>query len=281
MTGRMPVGVSILTSGNRRAALERCVGSLLANCYYRPLVVGICNNGSTDDTQEWFGALPGVYGVEWRWEEAESDHGCAWGTNRSIELVRDCECQLHLESDFEHLSPEESGADRMWMHRAVELLASGDCDYLYLRRMRGPIEAGQHWWDQWMPRVGEERGEYLDCSSFWWSNNPALFRVGSLMDNGTLPLDESVDGPKGSEGWSVPELGAKKPRRPWLHRWGVFVHERSEADTFDQAGCGSHGPYGRSGCKYGFWMPPDHRWCPHCDPSEDFKDMPKHRKRVR
>jgi len=278
----MPVGVSILTNGPRRAALERCVGSLLANCYYRPLVVAVYNNGSTDDTEEWITQLPETYGVTWRACHSNEDMGCAYGTNQSIgPMLRDCEFQLHLESDFEHMPEEVTGVDRMWMHRAVELLGSGECDYLYLRRMRGPVEAAMHWWDQWMPRVTEERGEYLRCPAFWWSNNPSLFRTRALFDNGTLPLDESVDGPKGSEGWSTPELGTKKPRMPWIHRWGVFLHERQPGEDFHKPGCGRHGPYGSSGCKYGFWMPDGHEWCRCCDRDADFRDMPRHRERAR
>ena len=109
---RMPVGVSILTNGARRAALERCVGSLLANCYYRPLVIGIYSNGSTDDTIDWLDDLPDVYGVKWRLDVSMTDRGCAYGTNRSIEGVSQCELQIHLESDFELLTPEESGVDK-------------------------------------------------------------------------------------------------------------------------------------------------------------------------
>jgi len=269
----LPVGVSILTNGSRRCQLERCIDSLLENCYYRPLVVGIVDNGSTDDTADWLQGLPKVYGVEWRLHLSDMDLGCAVGTNRSIRLVNDCEFQLHLESDFEHLTSEESGIDKMWMHRALELLQSCG-DYLYLRRMRNEAEARMHWWAQWMPQVTKDRGEWLRCDSFWWSNNPALFRTSDLMDNGTLPLNESIDGPKGSRGWSAPELGTKKPRSPWLHKWGVFVHERQPKEEFLQEGCKMFGPFGSSGCKYGFWKDGMDKWCDACDHGKDFRDMP-------
>lgn len=275
-----PVGISILTNGRRRDRLERCVNSLLCNCYFRPLTIGVMNNGSLDDTSDWMQNLPSIYGVEWRAHSSDVDRGCAWGTNKSIELVEDCEFQLHLESDFEHLEGDESGVDKMWLHRAIGLLQSGECDYLYLRRMRDHNEAAMHWWAQWMPQITEERGEFLSCPSFWWSNNPAVFRTQALFDCGTLPLDEGADGPKGSNAWSVPELGTKKPSKPWIHRWGVFVHER-QAEKFDDKCCGVSGPYGYSGCKYGFLVAPGDAWCAHCDPSESFSDMVKHQQRYR
>ncbi len=271
-----------MTNGSRREYLERCIYSFLENCYYRPLVIGIYSNGSTDDTVDWMDNLPrDIYGVEWRLDVSTTDRGCAYGTNRSMELVEDCDLQIHLESDFEHLTPEESGVDRMWLHRAVVLMNSGVCDYLYLRRMRNPAEAAMHWWDQWMPRVIVEQEEYLKCPLFWWSNNPTLFRTKALEQAKVLPLKENLDGPKGTAGWSQPELTAGKIMHAWLHRWGMFVHERTDGETYDQEGCGQHGPYGKSGCKYGFWMTKDNPWCKVCDQKKNFKDMPIHRSRVR
>lgn len=277
--GRMPVGVSILTNGNRREALQRCVASLLANCRYRPLVVGIYNNGSTDDTKDWVSSLPEAYGVTWRAIHSAEDMGCAHGTNSSIDLVKDCELQLHLESDFEHLPESMTGVDPMWMHRAVELLQSGDCDYLYLRRLRDESEAAMHWWDQWMPKVTEERGEYLRCPGFWWSNNPTLFNYARMVEAGAVPLDEAKDGPKGTPGWSQPELKAAKPSGAWIHRWGVFMHEVHEMADADigREGCGWPGV--RGGCKYGFYKRGNGDWCRSCDVFSDYGDMVAHRGR--
>lgn len=275
-----PVGVSILTNGSRRKDLERCISSFLANCYYRPLVIGIVDNGSTDDTWEWLDTLSEVYGVEWRYRRYTPDQGCARGTNLSIELVKDCELQIHLESDFEHLTPEESGIDRMWLHRAVRMMNSGMCDYLYLRRMRNPGEAAMHWWDQWMPRVVAIQDEFLKCPDFWWSNNPTLFRYSELKKAGVLPLKEDIDGPKGTRAWSQPELKAGIPPNSWIHRWGMFVHERMPEESYEEVGCGIYGPFGKSGCKYGFWMKSGNPWCKVCDHSKDLKDMMRHRSRV-
>jgi hypothetical protein len=269
----IPVGVSILTNGSRRRLLERCIDSLLENCYYRPLVIGIYSNGSTDDTGDWIQGIPPAYGIEWRLGISESDSGCANGTNSSMGLVADCALQMHLESDFEHLPETATGVDKMWLHRAVKLLDSGDCDYLYLRRMRNPQECAMHWWDQWMPKVTEEQGEYLKCPGFWWSNNPTLFRYSALKEANVLPLDESKDGAKGQPGWSQPELQAGTAPKPWLHRWGVFIHERSMIDKFANHGCDHD-------CKYGFWMPSGNKWCSRCDQERDFRDMVEHRKRV-
>jgi len=277
----IPVGVSILTNGSRRKSLERCIDSLLANCYYRPLVIGILDNGSTDDTGAFLGFLPKYYGVEWRVRTMSSDKGCAMGTNESIDLVSDCEFQLHLESDFEHLTPEESGVDRLWMHRAVELLMSGDCDYLYLRRMRDHFESQMHWWSQWMPRITEKRDEWMRCPSFWWSNNPTLFRIKALAQSKTLPLNILKDGPKGTGNWSKPELEAPKPPNPWLHRWGMFIHERKPTERFVNSGCTQFGPFGHSGCKYGFWYPYGANFCLVCNHEKDIEDLPEHEERAR
>jgi glycosyltransferase involved in cell wall biosynthesis len=272
------VGISILTNGNRRTALERCVVSILEHCYYRPLAIGITSNGSTDDTVDWIDrrCSSSVYGVEWRKLVFPEDRGCAAGTNSSIDLVSDCELQIHIESDFELLSESESGVDRMWLHRAVELLNSGDCDYLYLRRMRDEQEAAMHWWSQWMPKVTEEREEYLCCPGFWWSNNPVLFRIKAMREFNVLPLDLTLDGQKGTRGWSQPELQAPRPPKTWLHRWGVFVHERGQGERFDNVGCGDFGPYGRSGCKYGFWKDGSDVFCQYCEKAKGFEDMNAH-----
>jgi glycosyltransferase involved in cell wall biosynthesis len=240
------------------------------------LVIGIYSNGSTDDTPEWLEQLPEVYGVEWRYHHDSEDKGCAYGTNKSIEMVADCELQIHLESDFEHILPKESGEDKMWLHRAVEHLNSGDCDYLYLRRMRDHNECVIHWWSQWMPKITEQRDRYLKCPTFWWSNNPVLFRTQALKDSGVLPLDESLDGNKGTKGWSMPELRTERPPKTWIHQWGLFVHERVDNEDFTKSGCGKH----NGGCKYGFWLVyKSARFCKSCDWSKSFEDLPNHEKR--
>jgi glycosyltransferase involved in cell wall biosynthesis len=274
----MKVGISILTNGSRRAYLERCIKSLLENCYYRPLVIGIFNNGSTDDTAEWLRHnLPEAHGITWRVYNSDKDRGCAWGTNNSIKMVDDCELQIHLESDFEHLPLSATGVDKMWLHRAVKHMDK--CDYLYLRRMRDEKEAAMHWWDQWMPQITEQDGEMLKCQGFWWSNNPSLFRLEALKDAGILPLQENLDGNKGTPAWSQPELQAGRPPNAYIHRWGMFVHEVEEGEDFSHQGCGSFSKHNHT-CKYGFWKHNNDRWCSMCDQSKDYKDMVEHRKRV-
>ena len=275
------VGISILTNGSRVDYLEECVRSLVTNCHYRPLVIGIYSNGSTDDTADYLSSLPEMYGVEWRTFVSDEDGGCAKGTNESIKMVGDCELQIHLESDFELLSPEESGFDKMWLHRAVAFMNEGDCDYLYLRRMRDEQEAAMHWWGQWMPHIDLKKDEYLRCPGFWWSNNPVLFRLKAMKVCGVLPLDELKDGPKGTAGWSQPELQAARPSKTWIHEWGVFIHERKKREVFMSEGCKKYGPFGCSGCKYGFWKNGKDRWCKACDHSTGREDMPAHFERAR
>src|SRR3989344_1635136 len=176
------IGVSILTNGNRLGYLQACVSSFIANCYYRPLVVAIYNNGSTDGTEEWLKtSLPKAYGVTWRVLNNHDDEGCAAGTNQALELVRECEYVLHLESDFEHLTQELTGEDKLWLRRAIAVMEEG-ADFLYLRRMVDEREMLAPWWSQWMPRVDgkDDSGRYLRCPGFWWSNNPHLHRTEAM-----------------------------------------------------------------------------------------------------
>jgi hypothetical protein len=98
-----------------------------------------------------------------------------------------------------------------------------------------------------------------------------LFRRSAMT--GVIPLNETIDGTKGSSGWSQPELQAARPPNTWLHRWGVFVHERREGEKFDNYGCDQD-------CKYGFSMPSGSPWCNRCDHTRDFRDMVEHRKRI-
>ena len=289
MSYNEPVGVSILTNGARRLRLQSCISSFLASCYYRPLVIAILDNGSVDGTFAYLQTLPDTkpYGVEFRIKQLTADMGCAYGTNLSHQMVNDCKYALHLESDFFHLPPEISGIDRMWLHRALEFMETGECDYLYLRRMRSENEMAMHWWSQWMPKITEERGEYLNCPDFWWSNNPSLRRVQALYDSKTLPLDENKDGKKGEPGWSMPELKAPKPPHPWIHKWGVFIHEPGmielaglKSNRFGNVQCGEL--LGTSFCKYGFYIDQVNRhFCNVCNMEKGFRDMKEHDERWR
>jgi len=284
----LPIGISVLTNGQRLSSLQTCLGSLLTHCYYRPLRIGIFDNGSTDDTWKWMSEWvkatdnPWRYGVKFGIQHSDQDLGCAAGTNAACEMVRDCEFAIHLESDFEHLSPEESGEDRLWLRRAAEFMQSVEGNYLYLRRMTGEQEMLAHWWSQWMKQIVEERGSYLSCPNFWWSNNPALRRNKALYDNGTLPLDVTKDGPKGTPGWSKPELTTKAPGRAWIHRWGVIVHEKSShGDIFGKRVCSI---LDGKGCKYGFFKngAESDKFCEVClGNRNDFRDMAEHQARFR
>lgn len=275
-----PVGIAILTNGSRLDYLKACVQSFLANCYYRPLIFGVWDNGSTDDTPTWLKKPPTGYGVEWRVGRSPMDLGCAVGTNRSIGLVKDCEYVIHLESDFEHLPPLLSGESTLWLHRALDFMRTGVCDYMYLRRMVDERDIFQHWWSQWMRRITMTSGDgkYLRCDDFWWSNNPTLFRTKALYDCGTLPLNESKDGAKGTPGWSKPELEAPRPTKAWIHKWGLFVHElprRLDLNTMlGMSQC--PGDTGASKCKYGFFLSGASPFCACCNRALGFDDMENH-----
>jgi glycosyltransferase involved in cell wall biosynthesis len=224
-----PVGVSILTNANRSAYLNRCVFSLLENCHYRPLVISIFDNGSLDDTSivcQQFLKLNN-YGIEWRVQRNEKDMGCAAGTNAAHNLIKDMEIVLHLESDFRHLTKDESGVGKLWLREAVAFMETGEADYIYLRRMRSDHEMATHWFHQWKKKIIEIRGPFQRCQDFWYSNNPSLFRMKALYDCKILPLNEDIDGAKGTTGWSRPELSAPRPTRSWLYGFGqgMFVHD--------------------------------------------------------
>lgn len=276
-----PIGVSILTNGKRMIQLQECVRSFLFNCYYRPLVFGIFDNGSTDGTRGLMEELvkSGIYGVEWRIHSATGDMGCAEGTNRSIEMVNDCKYIIHLESDFLHLPQRLSREDKLWLRRAVEFMETGECDYLYLRRMVDEKDIFLHWWSQWMDKVDKEQGKYLRCPGFWWSNNPTLFRAEAMWVTGTLPLDVKKDGVKGTPGWSKPELEAPRPTRAWIHRWGLFVHELSQdvAEGVHESKCSVDAEFG---CKYGFFKDGVGGFCELCKREKGYKGMGEHAEAV-
>lgn len=283
---KQAIGISILTNADRLGSLQECLHSFFSYCHYRPLIIGIFDNGSTDATAEFIKSYVAPYGVTLRSKRSDVDLGCAKGTNKAMELVDDCKYAIHLESDFIHLPSKVSGVDTLWLHKAVSLLESGDCDYLYLRRMRGPHEMVMHWWSQWMPLVTEEHGEYLKCPRFWWSNNPTLRRTQALLDCGTLPLSEHTDGAKGTPGWSMPELQAARPTKAWIHKWGMFVHDPPVGEIVSYGNC-MHGTscgkmLGTTGCKYGFFIKDiDNPWCSVCAKAESFQDMQEHEKRWR
>ena len=266
----MSVGVTILTNGARRGKLDMCLASLKYSCRYRPIDIYILDNGSTDSTREYLNELEDEYGIRYHSRSLDKDIGCAAGTNMVSEMAREHDYVLHLESDFFHLPPDESGFGYMWLTDALEFMEQGRCDYLYLRRMMNEKEMMVHWWAQWMPRINTF-GKYMHCPGFWWSNNPHLRRNKAIYDLGVLPLDESKDGPKGSEGWCKPELQAGRPGRTWIAKWGVFVHDRHFLG--DPACTKSDGE-----CKYGFSVD-NGRFCKVCDLSKGIEDMPNHQER--
>lgn len=271
----MRVAVSILTNGARRELLQGCIDSFLQNSRYRPIDIVILDNGSTDDTKEYLHSLNDMYGVRFIYDSVPKDLGCAAGVNRLASLTGDYDYVLHLESDFHHLSSQESGFDYMWMKDALEFMESGRCDYLYLRRIRNEVEMRLHWWPQWAHKINTH-GKYMHCPNFWWSNNPHLRRNEMIYASGVLPLDESKDGPKGTEGWSKPELEAGSPGREgmtWVAKWGIFIHEAKEVGDVS---C----PKGLPSCKYGFAVE-DSKFCNMCDESLGFDEMAEHDRRYR
>ena len=273
------VGVSILTNGTRLDSLQACVSSLLANCYFRPLVIAVFNNGSTDGTHEWcLEHMRGGYGIKWVYDCAENDLGCAAGTNRAAALVKDCEYVLHLESDFRHIPAVLTGCNQMWMHQTLEFMESGRCEYLYLRRMMNERDIAQHWWAQWADKITTEEGCFLECPGFWWSNNPHLRLNQSVYAAGCLPLNEGLDGPKGTPGWSQPELKAPRPTKTWIHKWGLFVHDAPQDNELAKSSCPLP-----DGCKYGFFKkgPSRDMFCQACDLTKDFREMKAHHDRFR
>lgn len=219
---------------------------------------------------------PWKYGIKFRVKFSRDDLGCAAGTNVACEMVRDTEFAIHLESDFQHLKTDESGEDRLWLRHAAEFMQESGGNYLYLRRMVNEQEMMAHWWSQWMGKIKEDRGRYLYCPDFWWTNNPALRRNKAIYDIGTLPLDVSKDGPKGTEGWSKPELTTKAPGNAWIHKWGLFVHDKpSHGDVFTQKGCSP------AGCQYGFFKNGSGKFCECCDRFSGFVGMRSHEMRFR
>jgi glycosyltransferase involved in cell wall biosynthesis len=279
-----PVGISILTNGARLSYLSTCLDALLSYCYYRPLLIGIHDNGSTDDTPQYIQNLPNIYGVKWMAVRSDEDVGCSIGTNIACELTRECKYSIHLESDFIHIHPDESGYDKMWLHRAIEFMESGECDYLYLRRMRDQNEMMMHFWSQWMPKITEQKESYLKCPDFWFSQNPHLRNNDVIYSAGTLPMPEfQNDNKQNMNVWNKSEMSCVKPPNPWIHKWGMFVHERDSVDIeyHKIRGCGKFEQIGRSTCKYGFYVDGKEKFCQSCDLSKGIEDMPSHEDRYR
>jgi len=288
MSYREAIGVAILTNANRLKFLKNCIQSFVENCYYRPLIFGVFNNGSTDGTKEYLETLPKIYGVEWRVDSEQTDIGCAPGTNRACNIVNDCEYVIHLESDFTHMKEKESGVPRLWLHEAVDFMTDGRCDYLYLRRMRDEKEMMMHFWSQWMPQTTTEEGPFLECPPFWFSQNPHLRRNKAIYDSKTLPMKEFYDDAgnptdfKGTEFWNKSEMNCPKPPNTWIYKWGMFTHESSLTEFPVLTGCRKHTQHGTSTCKYGFYKDDiNDRWCKQCDFSTIHTDMAKHEERYR
>ncbi len=280
------IGVSILTNQKRLKRLQACIDSLLTNCHYRPLIIAVYDNGSVDGAHDWLRAkvASGGYGLEWRVEHSKQDRGCAAGSNAAADMVRDCEYVLHLESDFEHLPESLTGENKFWLHRLMEFMEKGSCDYIYLRRMVSHKDIFAHRWAAWMPKIELENSEppYLYCRDFWWSNNPHLRRNEAIYQAGSLPLDERRDGKKGRRGWSQPELCAPPPGRTWIHQWGLFVHELQSLEVLAaEKGCDKVPSVAGVTCKYGFFKDGNDLWCQCCHFEHDFENMPKHVERFK
>ena len=273
----MKIGVAILTNGDRRKRLEACLKSLIENTDYPDLSVCVFDNGSTDDTSEWLNQQRFEEFKTFRVRSSVDDLGCAAGTNQVSEMVRDYDYVLHLESDFLMLPSFVTGEDKQWLQRALSHLETSGSDYLYLRRMVSPEEARMHWWAQWMPKVKQGTESYMEVPGFWWSNNPHLRRNEGIYAAGCLPLNESRDGPKGTPGWSKPEMTTNRPQKASVCRWGVFVHEQVPKDTTALlSGCNGS-PGSDPWCKYGFFgLNGTQDFCKVCDPEKGLGDLPEH-----
>jgi len=289
VVGKM-IAISTLTNADRLPYLQLCIESFLDNCRYRPIVWAIYDNGSTDDTWQWLQSLKNTKDVQWRIDRSEEDLGVGPGINRANRLIEDFEYSMFLESDWIHMPQYESGVSKNWLKESLEFMKQQNCDYLYLRRFRNENEMMYHWWSQWMPRCSNLiDNKYMQCKSFWYSNNPHLRNYRALKANKTLPLPEYFDESgnplekKGNEQWSQAEMNTPKPSNPYIYKWGMFAHERviNGAEYPNECGCGSYGGYGTSGCKYGFYKQKKSLWCRLCDAGTGFDDMPHHENRYR
>jgi len=269
------VGISILTNGERLDYLRRCVESLLARTSYRPLVVAIYDNASTDGTAIYIDRLKESreLGVEWRSGRAVVDQGVSVGINRAMAMVADCEWAIHVESDFELIDPDASGHGRDWLEKAVEWAEGAGCDYLYLRRILDEREVMAHWWWRWPGRIAPSAEPFQMLPGFWWSNNPALRRNPALAAAGVLPLPERPRESKDRPYWSKSEMEAVRPPNAAIMPHGVFAHEWSEPRLL---GCDRFERHGMSTCKYGFFQDPGSMWCRVCDPMAPWNCLAEH-----
>jgi glycosyltransferase involved in cell wall biosynthesis len=270
-----PVGISILTNGERLPRLAACVSSILGGTSYRPLIVAVHDNGSVDGTSEWLREVSSVEppGVEWRVGRSETDMGVSVGTNRAMDMVSDCGWAMHVESDFELLPPELSGWDVGWLDSALRWMSSEGCDYLYLRRIVDEREVRAHWWWRWPGRVARFEGPFCEVPGFWWSNNPHLRNDRALRRAGVVPIPERDGENKRSSFWSLSEARAKAPPNPAVTVPGLFVHEWDGGDGF---GCGRFDAFGASSCKYGFFVDPASAWCRACDAAAPSNCLAEH-----
>lgn len=282
------VGVAFLTNGQRRGYLEQNINAFLANCSYRPLVISIFDNGSTDDTPEYCRyRLPVMQDVGFRYVRSEKDLGCGAGVNRAIQLVKEFQFHLFLECDWTCLHESESGCSPDWMDECLDFMKTGKCDYLYLRRFRNDAEAAFHHWPFVMANSGHTDGKFLHTEKFMFSNNPSLRRTQKLFDCGTLPLQEFFNAQgegtekKGNAEWGQAEHMAKMPPNFYIHKWGMFVHESTPTPIgqLKPVGCEKYGDgKGVSTCKYGF-TEFRHDWCPLCDFNKEHHDLLAHQQR--
>lgn len=280
-----PVGIAVLTNGDRRQYLEQNIRAFLDNCSYRPLIFGIHDNGSVDSTPEYLKhGLPKEHGVEFRCLRSDKDLGCGPGVNRANDLVKELEFTFFLESDWTCLHQSESGYDKQWMHECLDFLQTGRADYIYLRRFRNDNEARYHHWNHVLRNTMHTEGRFLYTERFMYSNNPHIRRTKALYENQSLPLKEMFDAQgnalekKGNAEWGAAEHQAKHPKNFWIHMWGMFIHESTPTPSIEMlkpVGCNKYGPHGCSTCKYGFLeLKPG--WCEVCDFSKDFHDLLAH-----
>jgi len=284
-----PIGIAVLTNSDRKHYLKDTIESFLENCSYRPLVIGIFDNGSTDDTWNYIQDLAQTKldGVEWRIKRSDMDLGCGPGVNRANEMVKEFEYTFFLESDWLLMREEESGVPKTWMDECLEFMQTGKCDYLYLRRFAHNDEAMFHDYGFVMHFSGEQDGKFLQINKFMYSNNPHLRRTKALYDSGTLPVPEflapdgtGLEKKENKQFWGKAEHAAPQPPNIWFRVWGMFLHESEPiaSDKIKPVGCGYYGPYGCSTCKYGF-IQFNHGFCPLCDASKDYHDLFNHQKR--
>ena len=279
-----PIGISILTNSNRCNWVKRCIDAFLENCSYRPLIISIYDNGSTDDTYSFLQSLVSSSEVEYRYARSQKDLGLAHGTNSATDLVKDCEYAIHVESDFIHLTEKESGVSKDWLEKAIHFCNKNSVDYLYLRRMRSENESMYHFWSQWLERIKVIDSDYMQCVGFWWTNNPALRHNPTIYKNGCLPLPDvgSKIRKPGDANWTKCELEAKRPENTWIHKFGMFTHEPPEGIEFgsEKYGCGAFKKVGNSSCKYGFYSPSSN-FCNLCDLGKNLNDLSNHEYRLR